>query len=70
MTVIKNKELYEALLEAGASTDKAASARMFITPDSNELSQSLIELKKSTIILKFAVLFVFVVEVLPYLKLF
>lgn len=67
MTVIKNKELYEALLKAGASTDKAASAAMSVlAPDHNEIKQKFIELKKGMTFLKLAVLFIIVLETIQY----
>lgn len=66
MTVIKNKELYEALLEAGASSDKAASAAMSLAPDHNEIKQKFIELKKGMTFLKLAVLFIIVLETIQH----
>lgn len=66
MTVTKNKEFYEALLEAGASTDKAASAAMSLTPYHSELKQKLIELKNGITFLKLSVLLIIVLETLQY----
>lgn len=70
MTVM-NKEVYEALLEAGASNDKATAAAGSVADyhkDIGEVKQKLAEIKGDITVLKWGVGLIIAVEVMPYLK--
>lgn len=68
---VMNKEVYEALLEAGASAEKASSAATSVADyqkDMSDVKQKLAELKGDMTVLKWGVALIIAVEVLPYLK--
>jgi len=68
---VMNREVYEALLEAGASAEKASAAAGSVADyqkDIGSISHKLAEIKGDITIVKWGLGLVVAVEVLPYLK--
>ncbi len=71
MMSVMNKEIFEALLEAGATSEKASEAAKSVADykeDIGQLNQKLAVIKGDLTVLKWGVGLIIAVEVIPYIK--
>lgn len=68
---VMNKEIFEALIDAGASSDKASEAAKSVADykeDISQLNQKLAVIRGDLTVIKWGVGLIIAVEVMPYLK--